>query len=154
MIETRPFKTWQFYHFIKKTFGKSFLTSLYKVSPRQVDRWSCDPAFSESAQQNGIDKYNVMLKSAMDIGEARAARCAVRRQARIVECFLTPMGDSEPDKSTLSDEMLDDFPAVVRLHDAIRNREDEIIVRDLLSEAKEELNQTFTSHVRRMAKDK
>jgi len=141
-------------HLAKKTLGKTFLTSLYKVSPRQVDRWSCDPDFSDSAQSNGIAKYEHILKELVKIGEARAARCAVRRQARIVECFLTPMGDSEPDKSTLSDEMLDDFPAVVRLHDAIRNRKDEIVVRDLLSEAKEELNQTFTSHVRRMAKDK
>ena len=149
-IETTPVHTWQFYRAVKKILGKTFLPTLFKRSPRQIDRWSCDPDFSESSQRNPMDRYETILSELMEIGKEKIARGAVDRQARIVECELVCLGDATPDKDTLSEELLDDLPAVTKLHTAIINREPEQVVRELLSKAKRELDEDYQAYLQHM----
>lgn len=146
-FETIPVHTWQFYRAVKKIFGKTFLPKLFKISPRQVDRWSCDPDFSESSQRNPMDRYETILTELMEIGKEKIARGAVDRQARIVECHLVCSGDVVPDKDNLSDELLDDLPAVTKLHAAIISREPEQVVRGLLNKAKRELDEDYQAYL-------
>lgn len=148
--ETTPVHTWQFYRAVKKILGKTFMPKIFKVSPRQVDRWSCDPDFSESSQRNPMDRYETILTELMEIGKEKIARGAVDRQARIVECHLICSGDVTPDKDNLSDELLDDLPAVTKLHTAIINREPEQVVRELLSKAKRELDEDYQAYLQHM----
>lgn len=149
-IETIPVHTWQFYLAVKKVLGKVFMPTLFKVSPRQVDRWACDPDFSASSQRNPMDRYETLLSELMEVGKVRLARGAVDRQAMIVECRLVCDGEATPDKDNLADELLDDLPAVTKLHTAIINREPAQIVRELLSEAKRELDEDYQAYLNHM----
>lgn len=118
-IETTPIKTWQFYLSLKKIFGRNYLTDLYKKSPRQMDRWACDPDYTAQPQQNPIDKYERNLLDLMEIGKERIARGCVDRQVRIVGCT---MRDSSPvsDKSTIEEELLDNLPALAEYQEVAR----------------------------------
>ena len=146
-IETTPVHTWQFYRAVKKILGKTFMPKLFKISPRQIDRWSCDPDFSDSSRRNPMDRYETILEALMEIGKDKIARGAVDRQARIVGCNLVCEGDAVPDKDTLTEELLDDLPAVTQLHDAIINRKPEQVVRELLSKAKRELDEDYQAYL-------
>lgn len=120
--ETTPVESWQFYHACKIRLGKSVLTTLFKKSCRQIDRWSCDPDFSESAQRNPMDKYETLLTKLMDRGVLDIARAAVDRQARIVGCELKCV-DVSPDKATIEEELLDNLPALAEYQEAARTKQ-------------------------------
>jgi hypothetical protein len=132
---TLPIKTWQFYHACKHHLGVATIQKLFKVSPRQIDRWACDPDFAESSQRNPMDRYETLLKKLMELGAVDVARATVDRQAAIVGCSLQCEGDVVPDKETLEAECLDDLPALAVLHRAMLNKEPIQVVNDLARKA-------------------
>jgi len=83
----------------------------------------------------------------MEIGKADIARSSVHRQASIVGCVLNHI-TTIPDKETVEAELLDDLPAFTDFQVAVRNDEDEITVRNHLTEAKRELDETFLAFIR------
>lgn len=145
--------TWQFFSSCIEIFkprctrgGTGYMAALFRVSIRQMQRWSCDPDFSESAQRNPLDRYEKALKTLMEMGRQDVARGAVDRQAAIVGCQLV-CDYAEPDKDSLSDELLDDLPAIAKLHQAIIDREPSEVVREALQQAKRELDEDYQSYI-------
>jgi len=114
-----PVKTWQFFNACKQNLGISSLTSLFKVGHRHIDRWSCDPDFSDSSQRNPMDRYETLLKKLMDRGVDDIARAAVDRQVNIVGCFMR-INCLAPDKASISEELLDNLPALSEYQEAVR----------------------------------
>jgi len=148
--------TWQFFSScieifkpLSSTGGKGYLSKLFNVSTRQIERWSCDPDFSESAQRNPMDKYEIALKRLVELGRKDMAIGAVNRQAEIIGCVLT-CASVEPDKSSVSDELLDDLPAVSTLHSSIREKRDVQEVRENLTRALDEIRQSYEIYVRQI----
>lgn len=141
-----PVKTWQFYHACMHHLGIAVIQKLFKVSPRQIYRWACDPDFAESSQRNPMDRYETLLKKLMALGAVDVARAVVDRQARIVGCGLIDDGEIHPDKQTLGDELLDDLPALADFHTAIRHHADIAIVRDLCRKAKHDLDESLAMY--------
>jgi hypothetical protein len=141
-----PVKTWQFYHACKHHIGMATVQKLFKVSPRQIDRWACDPDFAESSQRNPMDRYETLLKKLMELGAVDVARSVVDRQASIVGCGLVENTEICPDKATLADELLDDLPALADFHSAIRHNADIAIVRDLHRKAKHDLDESLAAY--------
>lgn len=127
-VETIPVKSWQFFHACKVRLGKSTLTDLFKKSIRQIDRWSCDPDFSESAQRNPMDKYETLLNKLVERGVMDIAQAAVDRQARIVGCELK-FSDAFPDKDTIEEELLDNLPALAEYQKAVTDRRPFAVIR-------------------------
>lgn len=141
-VTTIPVETWQFFHACKTRLGRSTLTDLFKKSIRQIDRWSCDPDFSESAQRNPMDKYETLLQKLVDRGVLDIARAAVDRQARIVGCELT-YSDVSPDKASIEEELLDNLPALAKHQEAITLKKSLAAIRqaamDMIREIQEDV---------------
>ena len=129
-IKTIPIKTWQFHNACKILLGMTSLTKLFKISPRQIDRWACDPDFTESSQRNPMDRYEALLKKLMEIGSFDMARRAVDRQARIVGCELR-CTDVVPDKESIQDELLDNLPALAEYQESVRAKKPIGVIRSL-----------------------
>ncbi|MCK5312771.1 MAG: hypothetical protein KAJ62_11710 [Desulfobacteraceae bacterium] len=129
-IKTIPVKTWQFHNACKILLGMTSLTKLFKISPRQIDRWACDPDFTESSQRNPMDRYEALLKKLIEIGSFDMARRAVDRQARIVGCKLITT-DIVPDKDTILEELLDNLPVLAEYQEAIRSNKPIETIRSL-----------------------
>ena len=123
----------------------TYLTDLFKKSVRHMDRWASDPDFSATSQQNPLDKYERNLRDLIEIGKERIAKGAVDRQARIVGCTLRPLKAVVPDKSTISDELLDNLPALAAYQEVARpdaNQPLQVIrekARDLIREIEEDV---------------
>ena len=121
-IETIPVETWQFYNTCKQRLGISTLTKMFKISLRQAERWGCDPDFTVSSQRNPMDRYETLLKKLMDHGVEDIATAAVDRQARIVGCLLRKKCVN-PDKETITEELLDNLPAMAEYQEAARSEQ-------------------------------
>jgi hypothetical protein len=141
--ETIPVETWQFYAALKKILGKNKLTTFFSVSPRQIDRWSCDPDYSESARRNPSDRYEGLLKKLMELGREDIARAVVDRQARIVGCTLT-CNSAVPDKSTLQEELLDNLTVLAKYQEAHINGESPAVIREAAHQVIDEILQDLT----------
>ncbi|NOX32534.1 MAG: hypothetical protein GXP56_02185 [Deltaproteobacteria bacterium] len=118
-LKTIPVKTWQFFNACKQNLGITSLTSLFKVGPRQIDRWACDPDFTESSQRNPLDRYETLLKKLMDRGVDDIARAEVDRQVKIVGCTMR-VNHPVPDKGSITEELLDNLPAMAAYQEAAR----------------------------------
>jgi len=114
-----PVKSWQFFNACKKNLGMTALTTIFKISPRQIARWACDPDYTDSSQRNPIDRYEILLKKLVDLGVDDIAMAAVDRQAKIVGCTLR-IKAVYPDKKTLAEELLDNLPALAEYQEAAR----------------------------------
>ena len=124
------------------------MSKLFGVTTRQIERWSCDPDFSESSQRNPIDKIEIMLSRLCELGRKDVAKGIVDRQAKIVGCILS-CSDAVPDKPNVIDELLDDLPAIVEFHNAVRDKKDIQEVREKLTAAIDELKQDYELFVRK-----
>ena len=118
-----PFETWEFYQFVKKAFGATYLNKLFSISSTQIARWCRNPEFEwgDKAAKNPIDRYEIMLQDLVDEGFYDIARLSVARQARIVGCILNNKALPEPDKATLELEILDDTEKQVPFEQALLN---------------------------------
>jgi len=129
---------------------KTVLSKIWNVSNRTMERWSADSTYTESVTKNPLVMLGITLEKLMEKGKADFARACVDLLAQIVGCQLACDGETTPDKENLSDELLDDLPAVTELHTAIINREPETIVRNLLSKAKRELDEDYQAYLKHM----
>lgn len=138
-----PFETWQFFAAAKKIMGMSALQVLYQRSHRQIDRWACDPDFTASSEKNPLDRIEAMLTRITELGKSHVAVAAADRMAAICGMRLVADSTPVPDADTLADELLDDYPALVRFHTAIREHKPDPVVRAALNAAIDELNQSY-----------
>jgi len=147
--EYPPLKTHQFYKASLNILGIPALTKLHGISSRQLYRWAADPAFTnpEDHERNPLDRLQVQLSRLCEIGREDAARAAVAMLAETVGCELACSDDVRPDKGSVEAECLDDHPALVKFHEAIRNRESPEVIRFLWMEIKQEVNETYMKAV-------
>lgn len=143
-------ETWQFFSSCVEIFkpkgGASFVAKIFGVSTRQVQRWSCNPDFSESAQRNPLDRYETALRTLMEMGRRDVATGGADRQAHVVQCHLS-CDEATPDKDTLPEELLDDLPVISEFHTSAMNLDDEAVVRELYRKAQTELKKSFQAYL-------
>jgi hypothetical protein len=93
-----------------------------------------------------MDNLGIVIEALAEIGRMDIARAGVEMLAQKTGCELRVIDLPVPD-CTLDDECLDDYPVLVRFHDAIRREDEKEVVRRLWQEAKGELDETFASYM-------
>ena len=163
-----PLKTWQFFsaciaYLEMPTMNKIYCGLKSKRCPRcdkeltesrerQIQRWSSDPDTTASHQRNPIDRYEILLKKMMALGEADIARACVRRQALVVGCDLVvkDYADLNPDKRTIAEECLDDLGKVAAYHEALMDPDsDSQMIQEAKAAAMRELDENEVLFLRK-----
>jgi len=142
-----PLTTWQFFHACRVVLGKSFLQKVFKRSLRQIYRWSANPQFCEEVERNPIDCLKIVIDRLKEIGRDDIAYAGLQILADSIDCDLVPRSHPLPDKKTLQDECLDDYPAVVDFHNSIKEGDPPELVRHNLRRAVEELEETWEKYI-------
>ena len=137
-----PLSSWQFFHAAHKNLGIKFLTLLYRRGQRQIYRWAADPAVCGEKERNPIDRLSILLSSLCEIGKEDIARAGVQILAEVVGCEIRCVEFPEPDQETIEGECLDDYPALMELHEAIRMGQTVKHVEHLKRQAQQEIEET------------
>ncbi len=149
---TPVLKSWQFFLSCRRILGDTFLTTLYNRGSRQIYRWSSDPDFTspEGFERNPLDRMKILLHRLHERGRSDIALAALSFLSKAIDCQVHPIPIITPDKATIEAEMLDDYPAILRLHEAIRDSEPDEAVTHHCLEAKRELDETLFKYVCRL----
>ena len=104
-----PLTTWEFFKFVHKTMGVTYLQKVFSIGHNQICRWQRNPdvEYGDKSARNPLDRYEVILRDLMDDGLVDVARAAVMRQALIVGCSLVPTDCPTPNQPTIELELLD-----------------------------------------------
>lgn len=135
-----PIETHEFFNEYRKSFGIVSMMKLFGLAKTSVYRWCADPDTNGETRPNPLDKLEEMLVNLVDAGEGKTAERLVDRLAMITGNHLA-QNTATPDKKILSDECLDDLPAIAKFHQAMVNKEPEPVVRDCHRNAVNELNE-------------
>jgi len=140
-----PVEPWDWYSGAIHELGKSMLVKIWNCSDRTMERWSADPATTESITKNPLDRLGITLKKLMELEQEQAdfARAAVDYLAAIVGCTLVCDGEIHPDKDNLAEECLDDLPALAAFHTALRENQPRAVVRELCRKAKQDIDESL-----------
>jgi len=140
-------KSHELYSICNRRLGKTWMASHYQRSTRQLERWAADPKRTEHAQNNPLDRLEIMLDELCARGFVDDAQSAVAYLAEVVGCELYCTEDGIPDKATLNEELLDDYDAINAYAKGVRDKEKPAVVQKLKRKAKEEINQTYTKYL-------
>lgn len=144
-----PLDARQFLKACNRVFGLSFMIKFFNVSERTYAAWRANPANVDegSIRTSYLEKHDLLLKILMDEPDGvELARGITTKHANIVGCDLFERGPVEPDKSTMEEECLDDYPILTRLHTAIRQKQPMVVVEYLGSESIKEISETVEKY--------
>ncbi len=118
-----PFETFEFFQFIKKAFGKTYLNKIFSIGGTQIQRWCRNPrmAYEDKPARNPLDRLEAVLTDLVEGDYKDIAYLAVSRLARIVGCELQEVGWPKPDKNTIAEEILDDLPMIAGFQKTCRD---------------------------------
>ena len=138
-----PLSTHRFFQACLNVLGMPTLQKLFKISTSEIYRWAADPRTNGETRQNPLDRIKRLLEDLYEHGYDDIARAAVRILATAIDCEIKPLEHPHPDKPTTEGECLDDYPSMVELHEAIRNKKPENEVIRLKEEHFTEVNETI-----------
>jgi len=145
--KTPPLEPREFISAARHLLTDTFFIKLFKVGPRSLNRWTAKWRYvdEDSIRENWIEKHEKVIEHLlMEPGGMAMARALVARHAHIVGCELAVRAEIVPDKITMEEECLDDYPAITAFHESIRDKEPVPAVRYLWMEAKREMDETLT----------
>jgi hypothetical protein len=116
-----PLTTWEFFRFIKKTMGMTYLQNVFSIGYGQIQRYQRNPdvEYGDKSSRNPLDRYEILLRDLMDDGLVDVARAVVSRQALIVGCSLAPIDCPTPNQPTIERELLDNEQVKARYNEVL-----------------------------------
>ncbi len=145
--ETPPLTTWQYYNAALHILGMSFFTKLEGKQKRLIYKWAADPDFSSEPKRNPLDRIKKQFSALVEKGREDIVRACIDMLAESL-----PQQEIIPDKFCLEEELLDDYPTLVNLHNAIRANKNKKRVKQLAQAAKREIDETFALYAEKKAK--
>jgi hypothetical protein len=146
---TPVLKSWQFFLSCKHVLGDVFITSLYNRGARQIYRWSANPDFTsqEGHERNPLDRMQILLERLHERGRTDVALSALALMANAIGYEVIPSTPAIPDKASIEEEMLDDYPSLVKLHNSIRNHSSTESIRHFANQAKRDIDETAQKYI-------
>ena len=136
-------KSWQVWNALRKNVGAGKIAVLFGVDIRSIEDYAVDPddpMVTCKCKRDPLERLYVLFTWADDIGLGQYVRAAV-------DYLYSSLDNSDNPgvKAVLSSielEMLEDFPALVKYHEATKNGEEIAVVKQLEREVKEEIERT------------
>ncbi len=144
-----PVASWEIMQAMKAAIGASGMQNIFSVGQTQIGRYCRNPEFTADSERNPFDRIRLLLRQADEAGASEAVRAAL-------DFIMEPLGlrvafveDAEPDQPTTIEEMLSDYKNVGLAHKAMKEEKAHPnVVRPIVDEAKQDLEQTYTSYKR------
>lgn len=140
-------ESWEIMLLSKDKVGATELQKIFSRGQTQINRYCMSP-LSGDAQRNPVDRLRLMFEKLVEEGGEELVRSALNILAEPIQCRVRPVGAPKPDKDTVEEECLDDFPELTELDRLISRREHPRIVQRQVERVKQEVDETMTSYLK------
>lgn len=134
-------ESWEMMNFCKEILGVTELQKIFSRGHTQVNRYCMNPKFEDS-QRNPLDRIRLLIEKLTKQGQALAARTMLNHLAEPLGCRMQPVEEVVPDKETIEEECLDDYPELVELNRLVSMRANPATVRTQAETAIREIQET------------
>lgn len=140
-------QSWEMMLYCKEVLGTTALQKIFSRGHTQINRYCMNPKFEDS-QKNPLDRVRTLLEMMAEQGERELVRTALNHLATPHGCRVQEMTDVTPDKQTIEEECLDDFPELVELDRLINLRKHPDVVRRQAEQVIREIEETCVIYER------
>ena len=140
-------ESWEIMLHSKEKIGATELQKIFSRGQTQINRYCMNP-LSGDAQRNPVDRLKLMFEQLVDEGGDELVRSALNILAEPIHCRVNPVAAPKPDKETLEEECLDDFPELTELDRLIARREHPRVVQRQVERVKQEVDETMVSYMK------
>ena len=148
-----PLKSWQFFHACRVILGPEVVGRICGRCKRQAYRWAADPRYCDNVERNPIDWLGDLFEMLIEIGRRDIVLAGLRTLAEKANTEVKDLEPCCPDKETIAEECLDDYPAVSAFHTAIREGQDTKEVQRRKEAAIREIEETFRKFLEQPPKE-
>lgn len=146
-----PLTTWGFFQLSIEVLDISGLARIHRKSHDTIYKYARNPErFPEGeVRQDPLRRMLLQCADVAALGGSRgqaAVRVVAAMFAALVECEVMPREAVRPDRADVPGECLDDYPAMVRLHEMIREGAPQEAVEDQFRLVVRELRETLAAY--------
>ncbi len=143
----RAVESWEIMFDAREKLGVTELQKIFSRGHGQISRYCLCPNAGE-AQRNPLDRLLLLFEQLVENGEEELVRTTVNLLAECIDCRVKSVGTPQPDKDTVEEECLDDFPELTELDRLINRREHPRIVQRQAEQVKREVDETMVSYLK------
>lgn len=142
----RVVESWEIMLLSRDKVGAAELQKIFSRGQTQINRYCMSPLCGD-AQRNPIDRLKLMFDKLVEAGEDELVRSSLNILAETIDCRVKARATPKPDKDTVEEECLDDFPELTELDRLIARREHPRIVQRQAEKVKQEVDETMVSYL-------
>lgn len=131
---------------IREQLGTVELQKIFSRGQTQLNRY-CMPSHLEDSQRNPLDRINILIKKLEEKGEEELALATANFILEPLSVRAAPVSFPTPDKNTVEEECLDDFPELTQLDALIAMQQHPREVIRQAEKVKEEIDETIVSYL-------
>lgn len=139
-------ESWEIMLLSREKMGVKELQKIFSLGHGQINRYCRNPN-SADVQRNPIDRLRLMFELLVEHGEEELVRTALNIMAETIDCRVQPIARPKPDKDTIEEECLDDFPELTELDRLIGRREHPRTVSRQADKVKREVDETIVRYM-------
>lgn len=143
--QAQPKESWEFMFYARERVGAAQMQKIFSRGQTQINRYCLHPR-CDDYQRNPLDRLRILFELLVEGGSAELVQYALNYLAETVGCRLHPLEHPLPDKETVEEECLDDFPELVEMDRMIAVEEHPRVVIAQSEKAKGEIDETIESY--------
>lgn len=137
--------TWEMMQCSRDTLGATSLQKIFSRGQSQINRY-CSTPIHEDHQRNPLDRLHLLFSKLEEAGEKELVIAALNHLGTSVGHRVQETPQFIPDKQTVAEECLDDYPEKVELDRLISSNAPPEIVRRQGEHTCREIMETVTSY--------
>ncbi len=138
-------RTWEMMQCSRETLGATSLQKIFSRGQSQINRY-CSTPIHEDHQRNPIDRLHILFSELEKAGERELVIAALNHLGTSIGQRVQEIRQFIPDKQTVAEECLDDYPEKVELDRLIASNAPPEIVRRQGEHTCREIMETVTSY--------
>jgi len=140
-------ESWEIMLLSREKVGATELQKIFSRGQTQINRYCMSPLCGD-AQRNPIDRLRLLFEKLVDAGELELVRSSLNILAETIDCRVSDRAAPSPDKDTVEEECLDDYPEKTEMDRLIARREHPRVVLRQAERVKQEVDETIVSYLR------
>lgn len=131
---------------IREQLGSVELQKIFSRGQTQLNRY-CMPSHFADSQRNPLDRLHILMEKLAECGDEELALATANYILEPLAARAVPHKYPKPDKSTVEEECLDDFPELTELDARIATRRHPREVIRQAEKVKGEVDETIASYL-------